>query len=770
MAMGSGAFLVQTCRYLAERLVEAWETAERENPGQVVIAPEGTLSQFRPDECPIPKDSDERLTVARRIVAERCVYGVDKNPLAVEMAKLSLWLITLAQGRPFTFLNHALKWGDSLLGVTDAQQIEFFHLNPKEGNQLAIISTICRPLLEEAIVKRQELEGFSVNDIRDLQRKDELLEEAEQALNQVRFIGDLLVGEALMQAGKVGNLVVEDLAVLSQQVAGALAGKDEERQRKIKVLYAKGQRMLDIGKPGEQAPRKTFHWALEFPEVFLSDLSGKGFDALVGNPPFQGGQKITGVLGTDYRDFLVEKVANGKRGSADLCAYFFLRAQQLLNFQGGFGLVATNTIAQGDSREVGLDQLVANNCVIPRAVSSRKWEGTASLEVAHVWLRKGNWQGEFILDENPVEGITAFLTMPGKAVGNPHRLVGNQDKSFIGSYVLGMGFVLTPEEAQALIEKDSRNKDVLFPYLNGEDLNSRPDQSPSRWVINFKDWALDAEHDDPKKPKGKPYAADYPDCLAIIEEKVKPERDKNNRKERREKWWQYAEKCPALYDAIADMEQVLAIALTSKTLSPAFVSASQVIDQTAVVITFDEIEFFALIASSFHYWWAIQNGASLRTDPRYTPSDVFETFPFPLSTSTLEEIGEKYYTYRQSIMLSCQQGLTKTYNRFHNRDETAADIQQLRELHIEMDNAVAAAYGWQDIDLGHDFHQTKQGLRYTISETARREVLDRLLLLNHERYAEEEKQGLHEKGKKKGKTGGKNAKKQVSSEGQLSLF
>ncbi|MFB2897500.1 Eco57I restriction-modification methylase domain-containing protein [Aerosakkonemataceae cyanobacterium BLCC-F50] len=96
-------------RYLAERLVEAWETAERENPGKVVIAPEGTLSQFRPDECPIPKDSDERLTVARRIVAERCLYGVDKNPLAVEMAKLSLWLITLAQGRPFTFLNHALK-------------------------------------------------------------------------------------------------------------------------------------------------------------------------------------------------------------------------------------------------------------------------------------------------------------------------------------------------------------------------------------------------------------------------------------------------------------------------------------------------------------------------------------------------------------------------------------------------------------------------------------------------------------------------------------
>jgi hypothetical protein len=778
MAMGSGAFLVQTCRYLAERLVEAWETAERENPGQVVIAPEGTLSQFRPDECPIPKDSDERLTVARRIVAERCVYGVDKNPLAVEMAKLSLWLITLAQGRPFTFLNHALKWGDSLLGVTDAQQIEFFHLNPKEGNQLAIISTICRPLLEEAIAKRQELEGFSVNDIRDLQRKDELLEEAEQALNQVRFIGDLLVGEALMQAGKTGNLVVEDLGVLSQQVAGALAGNDEERQRKIEVLYAKAQRMLDIGKPGEQPPRKTFHWVLEFPEVFLSDSLGKGFDALVGNPPFMGGKKITGVLGTDYRDFLVEKIANGKRGNADLCAYFFLQGIKLLQSNSGIlGLTATSAISEGDTREVGLDQIVQKGASICRAVTSESWKGSASVTVVKIWISRGNWSGEFYLDEKAVSGITAFLTTPGKAVGKPHRLAANQEKSFIGSYVLGKGFVLTPEEAQALIEKDPRNKDVLFPYLNGEYLNSRPDQSPNRWVINFKDWALDAAHDDPKKPKGKPYAADYPDCLAILEEKVKPERTRQKengefvlRTPLPEKWWIYADKRPALYDALNGRKRVLLRAITGTHHCFAFSQTGIVFDQTSPVYLFDDYNTFALLQSSLHDAWGKEYTSYNLSIARYTPSDCFETFPFPTSTSNLEEIGEKYYTHRQSIMQTRQEGLTKTYNRFHNPEETAADIQQLRSLHIEMDNAVAAAYGWQDIDLGHDFHQTKQGLRYTISETARREVLDTLLLLNHERYDEEDKQGLHDKGKKKGKSGGKTAKKQVTSEGQLSLF
>ena len=89
------------------------------------------------------------------------------------------------------------------------------------------------------------------------------------------------------------------------------------------------------------------------------------------------------------------------------------------------------------------------------------------------------------------------------------------------------------------------------------------------------------------------------------------------------------------------------------------------------------------------------------------------------------------------MMLQRQEGLTNVYNHFHDPNECAADIQELRELHVEMDNAVAAAYGWPDLDLSHGFHQTKQGVRYTISETSRREVLARLLKLNHERYAEE---------------------------------
>jgi hypothetical protein len=783
MAMGSGAFLVQTCRYLAERLVEAWENAEKANPGKVVVAPEGTLSKSLPQECVIPKEVDERLTVAKRIIADRCLYGVDKNPLAVEMAKLSLWLITLQKNRPFTFLDHALKCGDSLIGVS-LEQLRYWNLDITGTPEL--FADEIRRDIDKVVELRREIAALPVLTPEDQNRKGYLLTKAEAISFDLRQGCNLLVGSYL------NNWNEKEREGLRKTLLNAFREGGD-------IPEGMGKALPDFEK------LRPFHWELEFPEVFIDSSlslvvnspssqksksakskstnssstitnSQKGFNVIIGNPPFMGGQKITGSLGTEYRDFIVKWIGNNKKGSADFCAYFFLKAKHLLNENGGFGLIATNTISQGDTREVGLDQLI-ENCTIYRAVPSRNWPGSASLEVAYVWLRKGSWNGNLILDEKPVDGITAFLTNPGKASGKPYRLVGNQNKSFQGSIVLGLGFVLTPEEAQALIEKDPKNQDVLFPYLNGQDLNTNPDQSPSRWVINFQDWPLDAEHDDLKNPKGKPYANDYPDCLAIIREKVKAEREKNNRKVYRDYWWHYAEKRPALYSAIANQKRVLVLCIVTQYFAPAFCPTEWVYAHRCCVFSFNNSYEYAILQSTIHECWARQYSSSLETRLNYSPSDCFETFPFPTSTANFEEIGETYYTHRQNIMQTRQEGLTKTYNRFHNPDETAADIQQLRELHIEMDNAVAAAYGWQNLELGHGYHETKQGLRFTISETARREVLDRLLELNHQRYAEEVAQGLHDKGKKKGKSGSKKKaqtkpKKQDNDndDDQLSLF
>ena len=233
------------------------------------------------------------------------------------------------------------------------------------------------------------------------------------------------------------------------------------------------------------------------------------------------------------------------------------------------------------------------------------------------------------------------------------------------------------------------------------------------------------------------------------------------------------------------INRVIVKAAVSPTWAFQWSNTDVVFDQKIVVLMETS---FLILQSTIHWVWAVQFGSTLgKITYNYTPTDCFETFPFPTSIANLEEIGDRYYNHRQNIMQTRQEGLTKTYNRFHNPDETAADIQQLRELHIEMDNAVAAAYDWQDLlpspdgrgaggeGLSHGFHQTKQGLRFTISETARREVLDRLLELNHQRYAEEVAQGLHDKGKKKGKSGSKKkaqaeSKKQDNDNEQLSLF
>lgn len=740
MACGSGAFLVQAARYMAERLLEAWDEAKKAHPNTPGITPEGTPSTGKTTEALIPDDPIERKTYAMRIIAQRCLYGVDKNPLAVEMAKLSLWLLTLAKDKPFEFLDHAIRCGDSLVGLHSIDQLRHFSLKP-DADDAVLFKGPLDSAVDEAINLRLKLEELPSNTVEDVERQEKLLKEADEKIARLRCAADLLVAAEFWGEGAKDKLErVRHAAVKSGYYVEN--GPTEEFQEVARKALA-GTRGEGRGTSASASstlaptpsPLLPFHWPLEFPEVIVKR---GGFDAFVGNPPFMGGQKITGAFGEPYREYLVAHLANGRRGSADICAYFFIRGTMMLRTHGHLGSLATNTIAQGDTRDVGLAQLLEGTCVIPRAVRSHPWPGAASLEIALVWVRKGKWAAHFVLDDQPTEGITAFLTSPGTVTGNPHRLRANEGKSFQGSIVLGMGFVLEPDEARRLVEKDPRNRDVLFPYLNGEDLNSRPDQSPSRWVINFFDWPLEK-------------AMEYPDCFRIIEEKVKPERLRNNRKVYREKWWHFGEKRPELYRVIAGLDRVLVTARVSKYLGFFFATTGIIASEATVVLADSRDSMFATLQSSFHEIWVREYQSSLETRGRYTPSDCFETFPFPDHPgssdpgSPLDEIGERYHAHRQAIMLARQEGLTKTYNRFHNPDETSADIQKLRELHVEMDQAVAAAYGWTDLDLGHGFHETKQGVRFTISEPARREVLQRLLKLNHERYAEEVKQGLHEK-------------------------
>ena len=711
LAVGSGAFLVQACRYLSERLVEAWEEAEKAAGDKLVITPEGELSKGDIAERTLASEAEERLTLGRRYVADRCLYGVDKNPMAVEMAKLSLWLVTLQKDRPFTFLDHSLRSADSLLGLTSIDQVESFHLDPVRGRALHAnlfnVTKALLPAVVQAGMLRRMIDKRPTETLDDAMEKARILEQSRAATEDVRLVSDLVVAAALATAAKGDRAFDKKLDELSPFVAELLREGTAEDAREImrRDLRHKAHALLADGRGPRYPERTPFHWVIEFPEIFEAG----GFDAFVGNPPFQGGMMLSTIHGTEYREYLVRHVAAGVKGHADLCAYFFLRSHEMLRAQGGFGLLATNTIAQGATREVGLDQLFKSGISIPRAVSSRPWPGHAALEVAHVWAHKGVWRGQPVLDDATVAAITPFLAAAGAVGGNPERLGANAGSSFVGSYVLGAGFLLEPDEAAALIAKSYDNAAVLFPYLNGENINSRIDQSPSRWVIQFDE-------------RGEDEARSYADIWRIAEERIKPERlTKDAQKYPRMvlEWWKHWNNRRELRAAICVLPRVLVRARVSSTHGFVFAPSTLIGSEQVVFFAFDASSYFCFLQSTFHEAWVVAYASTLGAGTRYTPSDCFETFPLPLSTASLDVIGERYHEHRRSIMLATSLGLTKTYNRFHNPADRSPDIQTLRDLHVEMDLAVAAAYGWSDLRLDHGFHDTKQGPRTTSSSNTR---------------------------------------------------
>ena len=262
---------------------------------------------------------------------------------------------------------------------------------------------------------------------------------------------------------------------------------------------------------------------------------------------------------------------------------------------------------------------------------------------------------------------------------------------------------------------------MLFPFLNGEDLNSRPDCSPSRWVIDFND-------------RTEADAARYEVPFLRALERVKPERMANNRAVRRERWWQYGENAPGLRRAIADLAEVLVIALVSKTVMPMRVPTGQVFSHALGVFASDSYSVQAVLSSNLHQLWAITYGSTLETRVRYTPSDVFETFPLPPASDRLDSAGRSLDAERRRIMLRRDLGLTKLYNLVNDPAiDGDEDVDRLREIHVEIDCAATAAYGWDDIPLSHGFHSFRQMQRWSIDPSTRVEILDRLLIENHSR-------------------------------------
>jgi hypothetical protein len=411
-----------------------------------------------------------------------------------------------------------------------------------------------------------------------------------------------------------------------------------------------------------------------------------------------------------------------------------------------------------------------------------------------------------------VAQITAFLFSNG-GHDDPKQLVANAGKSFVGSYVLGMGFTFddsgpaddeTPgipspiATMERLIAENPKNAEVIFPYIGGEEVNSSPTHAHHRYVINF------GERSEEECQR------EWPELMGIVERKVKPDRMTNNRESYRRYWWQYAEKRGELQAAIGDLKLALVKPQVSNNSAFAILPTTMVFTQKTIVFPMQEKCLFPCLQSRIHEGWSKSFSSTMKDDLNYSPSDCFETFSLPValldSTATdpahdatrqsLEAIGERYHQFRAELMVANNEGLTSTYNRFHDPAETSSSLLELRALHTEMDKAVLTAYGWSDVPtacgFGLDYLDTEEDAqlpddlqeridsgelffwesaaaldfqsqlqaygaitgrrklpwRYRWPDAVRDDVLARLLALNAERYAEEVNLGLHSKGAK----------------------
>ena len=440
-------------------------------------------------------------------------------------------------------------------------------------------------------------------------------------------------------------------------------------------------------------------------------------------------------------------------GLSELVVYFLRRIHGLLQDGGFTAIITTNSIVDGDVRKDGLEQIVAADGQINMAVRNMKWPGKANLVVSLLAVHKGKWRGPRTLDNQPVALINTFFEEE-ENLGEPSSLVENRDRVFQGSIFLGDGFLLTHDDAKRMCASDPRNAEVIMPIINGKELNNDPHQAPGRSIINFHDWPLER-------------AQEYTEPFSIIEKKVKPYRATQNRKRNREVWWVYAEHRPGLTRAMHNLPHCFVAARTTKYLSFSAMPTDYIFSDALYVLTTDRWDLFTVVQSTLHEVWARKYSGSLKQDLRYSPSKCFDTFAFPAglwqtADIGLVKLGERYHARREALMQSLWLGLTKVYNLFHSRDlshemvtqvskrdaETAAAgyeaLLELRRLHVALDIAVRDAYGWQDLDLQHNFHEVEtlpenDRVRYAISPAARREVLKRLLAENYARAKSETK-------------------------------
>jgi len=464
----------------------------------------------------------------------------------------------------------------------------------------------------------------------------------------------------------------------------------------------------------------------------------KGFDALIGNMPFLGGTRIRTHHGGDYASWLTETY--GGTGHTDYVGYFFLRAGELIPDRGAVGLIATDAIADGDSRKMTLAPLLAGKrpMHIYHADTDMPWPGSAAVFIAVIHLGRGEvaLHRRKRLNARAVNAINSRLRA-GRERSDPEALPANAGFAMVGCFLRGEGFILSPEEAARLLEAHPNEVEVVRPFVVGNDLNSRPEQAPSRFVVSFEDRTLEE-------------AQAFPAAFEVVDKRVRNHRERLKSTGadavHKKYWWRFANTRRDLRHRLSELDRALATARVAKHVAFSFIAPDIVPSEQVVVFPLASYSPFAVLQSRVHTMWVRLLAGARGQGVRYSASECFASFPFPRRSPAevvdeLETAGAKLYEARARALLDQGIGLTELCNRLVKPSCQEDWVCALRKLHEELDEAVLRSYGWDDILVPPFCVSTAARSRPV--EAFHDEVIDRLLELNTARVVPGEKEHEH---------------------------
>ncbi|MDB9348536.1 class I SAM-dependent DNA methyltransferase [Nodularia spumigena] len=471
-------------------------------------------------------------------------------------------------------------------------------------------------------------------------------------------------------------------------------------------------------------------------------------DYIVSNPPFIGNYRMRELLGDGYTETL-RQVYNHVPDTVDYVMYWWHKAADLVR-EGKvkrFGFITTNSISQVRLRSVIEYHLKQSNPIkLIFAIPDHPWtdEGAAvriaitaaeleSSPVSNV-VQLGDviFEGEGETPEDSADLIDIAWDNVGEIFSNLQtganlasckKLQANSKLSSRGMEMRGSGFLLTREKA-ALLSSDTPNNinslTVIKKYLNGRDIT---DKSRNLYAIDLFGLAIEEVE------------KIYPKIYQWIYERVKPERDVNNRKASRENWWIYGEARATFRPALKDLKRYIVTVETAKHRVFIFLNADIIPDNMLIALALDDAYFLGVLSSKIHVIWSLAAGGTLEDRPRYNKTRCFDPFPFPEPTAEqkqkIRELGEKLDAHRKQVQaqhpdvtitgmynllekLRAEQPFTDADRKYNDK----ALISILKSIHDELDEAVFAAYGWSQ-------------------NSSDNEILTQLVALNAERTAEE---------------------------------